>query len=113
MFLTFLFDTGLQPHNLPPRVARTKRAEAAGFNGAAGKTSGAKQAAEALERGLDFVVIGRSAILHHDFPRQISADPAFELVALPVSVAYLKSEGLGDAFVKYMSGWEGFVTEEA
>lgn len=79
--------------------------------GAAGKIRGGAEVAEALERGLDFVVIGRSAILHHDFPTKVQADPAFEPSALPVSRDYLKSEGLGEAFIEYMSGWKGFVTQ--
>lgn len=77
--------------------------------GAAGKISTGAEVAQAMQAGLDFVVIGRGAILHHDFPRQIEADPEFIPASLPVSVEHLKNEGLGDAFVTYMSGWKGFV----
>jgi hypothetical protein len=28
----------------------------------------------------------------------------------PVSVDYLRAEGLGEAFITYMSGWKGFVS---
>ena len=62
-----------------------------------------------LEQGCDFILPGRAAILHHDLPRRIRDDADFEATALPVSADYLRTEGLGEAFVKYMSGWRGFV----
>jgi 2,4-dienoyl-CoA reductase-like NADH-dependent reductase (Old Yellow Enzyme family) len=81
--------------------------------GAAGKIRSGPDAQRALEAGLDFVLIGRAAILHHDFPLRVRADAAFEPVATPVSAAYLRGEGLGPAFVSYMRTWKGFVEEEA
>jgi 2,4-dienoyl-CoA reductase-like NADH-dependent reductase (Old Yellow Enzyme family) len=80
--------------------------------GAAGKISSAADARQAMDSGLDFVVIGRSAILHHDFPRRVQEDPEFVPVALPVSVEHLQKEGLGPAFIEYMSGWKGFVASD-
>ena len=77
--------------------------------GAAGKLTTGAKCQEALAAGLDFVVVGRGAILHHDFPHKVAANPAFEPAALPVSRAYLRQEGLGEAFIDYMSGWKGFV----
>ncbi|MBI1338840.1 NADH:flavin oxidoreductase [bacterium] len=79
--------------------------------GAAGKITTGDGAAQALAAGLDFVVIGRTAILHHDFPLQVRADAHFTPTPLPASVAHLKREGLGDAFVSYMRTWKGFVAE--
>jgi 2,4-dienoyl-CoA reductase-like NADH-dependent reductase (Old Yellow Enzyme family) len=79
--------------------------------GAAGKIYSGSDAQRALDSGLDFVIIGRGAILHHDFPRQVEANPGFAATALPVSAAYLENEGLGPAFVDYMRGWEGFVAD--
>jgi 2,4-dienoyl-CoA reductase-like NADH-dependent reductase (Old Yellow Enzyme family) len=81
--------------------------------GAAGKISTGADAARALAGGLDFVIIGRAAILHHDLPRRIAADPAFEPVALPVSAEYLRGEGLSDSFIGYMRSWKGFVEDAA
>lgn len=81
--------------------------------GAAGKISTAADVRRALEAGLDFVVLGRSGILHHDFPRRMRADSGFEPVSLPVSREHLKTEGLGPKFIDYMSNWDGFVEEEA
>ncbi|NRA92287.1 MAG: NADH:flavin oxidoreductase [Psychroserpens sp.] len=75
----------------------------------AGKINSAKDAHSILGSGVDFVTIGRSAILHHDFPKQVLADPNFEPSLLPVSEEYLKKEGLSDKFITYMKRWEGFV----
>jgi 2,4-dienoyl-CoA reductase-like NADH-dependent reductase (Old Yellow Enzyme family) len=79
--------------------------------GAAGKIKTGAAAHEAIARGLDFVVIGRAAILHHDFPQRVAADADFTPVPLPVSEAHLRAEGLGEAFIGYMRGWKGFVEE--
>lgn len=76
--------------------------------GVAGKVTSPAIAAEMLEKGADYVLIGRAAILHHDFPER-ARDPAFTPVALPVTAEYLANEGLGPAFVQYMSTWPGFV----
>lgn len=77
--------------------------------GAAGKIYTGAQAQYCLDKGLDAVIIGRAAILHHDLPERIRANPHFTPAALPVSPAYLHGEGLSDTFVKYMRRWEGFV----
>lgn len=79
--------------------------------GAAGKIYDAATAQQAVEQGLDFVVIGRGAILHHDFPRRAIAEPNFSATSLPVTRAYLEQEGLGPAFRDYMATWEGFVAD--
>lgn len=81
--------------------------------GVAGKLLTAADCHRALESGADFVLLGRAAILHHDFPRRAAADPDFATRQLPVSVAYLRAEGLGPTFVDYMRNWKGFVAEEA
>jgi 2,4-dienoyl-CoA reductase-like NADH-dependent reductase (Old Yellow Enzyme family) len=77
--------------------------------GVAGKITSGEAAAECLAQGVDFVLIGRAAILHHDFPQRIQQDPDFTAVPLPVSADYLRGEGLGENFLVYMSGWKGFV----
>tara|TARA_R110002051_G_scaffold9051_5_gene36557 strand:+ start:2493 stop:3581 length:1089 start_codon:yes stop_codon:yes gene_type:complete len=81
--------------------------------GAAGKLTTGKACQDAMEAGLDFVVIGRGAILHHDFPEKIKADPDFTPIALPVPEAHLRAEGLGETFVTYMKTWKGFVEDTA
>jgi 2,4-dienoyl-CoA reductase-like NADH-dependent reductase (Old Yellow Enzyme family) len=80
--------------------------------GAAGKIKSAEDARRVLAVGADFCVIGRAAILHHDFPLRVQADPGFKAVPLPVSAEYLRNEGLGPAFVGYMGTWKGFVQAE-
>ena len=62
-----------------------------------------------LNNKVDFVTIGRAAILHHDFPLRVMENPNFEPIELPVSKAYLSKEGLSDKFIDYMGAWPGFV----
>ncbi len=78
---------------------------------AAGKIYTAAEAQAGLDAGLDMVVVGRGAVLHHDFPKLAIADPNFKACDLPVSRAYLSQEGLGPRFIDYMASWEGFVSE--
>ena len=75
----------------------------------AGKISSAKEVQSILDQGVDFVSIGKAAILHYDFPKQVSSNAAFASTSTPVSIAYLKEQGLGAEFIKYMERWEGFV----
>jgi 2,4-dienoyl-CoA reductase-like NADH-dependent reductase (Old Yellow Enzyme family) len=75
----------------------------------AGKIHTAKQVDEVLEAGVDFVALGRVAILHHDYPRWMAENRDFTPVALPVTSAYLMKEGLSQAFIDYMGNWPGFV----
>jgi 2,4-dienoyl-CoA reductase-like NADH-dependent reductase (Old Yellow Enzyme family) len=77
--------------------------------GVAGKITTAAQSRQVIEQGADFPVIGRAAILHHDFPQRVKADPEFRPIALPVTRAYLAEQGLSPAFQDYMTRWEGFV----
>ncbi len=77
--------------------------------GAAGKLRTPGDIARCIDEGADFVLLGRAAILHHDFPEQVRITTDFEPVHNPVSADYLRSQGLGEKFVKYMSTWKGFV----
>jgi len=80
--------------------------------GVAGKLLAAADCRAALDHGADFVLLGRAAILHHDFPQQVAADPDFKTIDLPVSADYLRRERLGPTFVQYMRNWKGFVADE-
>ena len=62
-----------------------------------------------LDAGVDFVTVGRGAILHHNFPERVMNNPEFEPINLPVTTQYLKKEGLSAPFIQYMRRWEGFV----
>lgn len=75
----------------------------------AGKISSGKDVHDILKSNVDFVTIGRSAILHHDFPKQVMKNPEFTPTPLPVTPEYLKSEGLSDTFIAYMDRWPNFV----
>ena len=77
--------------------------------GVAGKIVSAADARAMLDAGADFVLLGRAAILHHDWPQKARANPDFRPVSLPVTRAHLEAEGLGPVFVNYMATWAGFV----
>ena len=80
--------------------------------GVAGKIMDAATAQHCLDAGADFVLIGRGAMLHHDFARRALADADFQCIERPVSRAYLQGEGLGPAFLQYVaSTWPKFVAE--
>lgn len=77
--------------------------------GMAGKIRTPADVDHVLKSNVDFVLLGRAAILHYDFPQQ-AANAEFQPVSLPVTRDYLRSQHLGPAFVEYMAGWEGFVS---
>jgi len=77
----------------------------------AGKIYSGNDVHKILATKVDFVSIGHSGILHHDFPEQVIANPNFEPTPTPVSKDYLHNEGLSDTFVTYMKRWVGFVAE--
>ena len=73
----------------------------------------AATARRCLAHGVDFVLIGRGAMLHHDFARRALADPEFRCIDRPVSRAHLQAEGLGPAFLQYVaSTWPRFVADK-
>ncbi len=76
----------------------------------AGNIRSGEDVRKILNAGVDFVTIGRSGILHHDFPKKVIENSNFKPIQNPVSSEYLKSEGLSDTFINYMRRWEGFVT---
>jgi hypothetical protein len=59
--------------------------------------------------GADFAILGRAAILHHDYPQLYAANPDFATATLPVTRDYLTREGLSPKFLEYMGQWKGFV----
>lgn len=77
--------------------------------GTAGKIRSGEDVQRCVDAGTDFVLPGRAAILHHDFPRCVAANDSFTPVPNPVTRDYLRSQGLGEKFVEYMAGWKGFV----
>lgn len=77
----------------------------------AGKIITAKDVLKVLNAGVDFVSIGRSAILHHNFPKLVMKDSTFTPIETPVSEEHLEKEGLSMSFINYMRRWENFVKE--
>ncbi|MDN3492506.1 NADH:flavin oxidoreductase [Winogradskyella bathintestinalis] len=78
----------------------------------AGKIGTGNEVLKVLDLGVDFVTIGRSAILHHDFPKKVMENHNFNPIDTPVSAQYLKNEGLSDTFITYMQRWDGFVEDK-
>jgi 2,4-dienoyl-CoA reductase-like NADH-dependent reductase (Old Yellow Enzyme family) len=81
--------------------------------GGAGKISSAVSVDRALSQGLDFVLLGRAAIVHHDFPLKLQKDPAFTMRKLPVTKESLQDEGISPAFLKYLESFPGFLAHGA
>ncbi|HIE84111.1 MAG TPA: NADH:flavin oxidoreductase [Dehalococcoidia bacterium] len=79
--------------------------------GVAGKITNPGEAEAIISQGVDWIMLGRAAILHHNFPELHRADPDFMPVQLPVSEDYLRNEGLSDKFLDYMRGWDGFILD--
>ena len=77
--------------------------------GVAGKIRTPQEAERALDSGVDWIMLGRAAILTHDFPLRYSADRRFQPAQLPVTPEYLAGEGVSPKFVEYLRNWEGFV----
>ena len=75
----------------------------------AGKIRNGQEVRQILDAGVDFVTIGRSAILHHDFPVKVIENPDFKSIETPVSKEYLHNEGLSDTFISYLGRWPNFV----
>ena len=80
--------------------------------GAAGKVMQPADARRLLTAGADFAILGRAAVLHHDYPQKYAADADFAPISLPVTRAYLAAEGLSPKFVEYMNNWKGFVAQD-
>ncbi|KAI9040829.1 uncharacterized protein KD926_007637 [Aspergillus affinis] len=71
-----------------------------------------QHAATVLDAGLDFVMVGRAAILNPNFPNDIQKNHDYRLPSLPVPASHLKEVGLSEPYLKYMTAWPGFVTQE-
>jgi 2,4-dienoyl-CoA reductase-like NADH-dependent reductase (Old Yellow Enzyme family) len=75
----------------------------------AGKITNAVEVQQILDSGVDFVTIGTSAILHHNFPKLVIENPNFNPISVPVTEQHLEEEGLGDKFINYMKKWPDFI----
>lgn len=77
----------------------------------AGKIINGNDVQKILDAGVDFVSIGTSGILHHNFPLLVIENSKFNPISLPVSVEHLKKEGLGEKFITYLKRWKDFVKD--
>ncbi len=75
----------------------------------AGKIINAVDVQKVLDAGVDFVTIGTSAILHHNFPKLVIENPTFQPIETPVSKEHLIIEGLSEKFITYLNRWPYFV----
>jgi len=80
--------------------------------GVAGKIRTPQDAEATLEAGADWIMLGRAAMLQHDFPNRYKADPTFKPVEPPVTRAYLTQEGLSPKFQDYIRRWPEFFADE-
>jgi len=77
--------------------------------GVAGKIHTPADVQRVVEHGVDIAVLGRVAILHHDYPQRMHDDAGFEPRRAPVSREVLLSEGVSPTFVEYLAGTFRFV----
>ena len=66
-----------------------------------------------LDAGCDFALLGKAAIVCHDFPQRALQDAAFAAPALPVAPALLQAEGVSPGFVEYLRQMGGIVSSDA
>jgi 2,4-dienoyl-CoA reductase-like NADH-dependent reductase (Old Yellow Enzyme family) len=79
--------------------------------GVAGKLHDPADVQRIVDAGIDVAVLGRVAILHHDYPRQVQADPGFVPRRAPVPREVLLGEGVSPSFVDYLAGTFRFVAD--
>jgi 2,4-dienoyl-CoA reductase-like NADH-dependent reductase (Old Yellow Enzyme family) len=79
--------------------------------GVAGKLKTPAECQRAMDAGVDWVMLGRAAIVHHDYPKLLQANEKFMPLETPVSPEHLRAEGLSDTFIEYMKLWKGFVKD--
>ena len=64
-----------------------------------------------ISSDVDFVTIGRAAILHHDFPNKVLKNKSFIPIDTPSPKEHLRKEGLSEKFIEYLKVFKGFVEE--
>jgi len=80
--------------------------------GVAGKIRTPREAEATIAAGADWIMLGRAAMLQHDFPNRYKAARDFTPVQMPVTRQYLKDEGLSEKFQGYVRGiWPEFFAD--
>jgi len=79
--------------------------------GVAGKIHDPADVQRVLDAGVDVPVLGRVAILHHDYPRLLATE-GFVPRRPPADAAVLHAEGVSPTFVNYLrNSFRGFVAD--
>ena len=73
--------------------------------GVAGAIKTPQDAEKTLAEGVDWIMLGRAAMLNHNFPKLYEANSSFLPAEIPVTEDYLKSEGLSEKFIQYIEKW--------
>ncbi len=80
--------------------------------GVAGKITGTEDARWAMDRGVDFVMIGRGAITDHRFAEHALADAAYRAPQFPQARQQLRDEFVSEAFIDYFANrWQGMILD--
>ena len=73
--------------------------------GVAGGIKTPQDAEKTLAEGVDWIMLGRAAMLNHNFPKLYEANSSFLPTEIPVTEDYLKNEGLSEKFIQYIEKW--------
>lgn len=80
--------------------------------GVAGSIRTPGQAEQTMNAGVDWIMLGRAAILNHDFPLQYEADQSFAPTEIPATRQHYAEEGLSPTFIDYFgTNWPEFVAD--
>lgn len=71
--------------------------------GVTGKIRTPAQIQQALAAGVDFVMLGRAAIVDGDYPRALQADAAFRPTPMPAPAAHLAAQAVSPPFLRYLA----------
>jgi 2,4-dienoyl-CoA reductase-like NADH-dependent reductase (Old Yellow Enzyme family) len=80
--------------------------------GVAGKLIQPADIVRCFNNGVDFVILGKVAILHKDYPSRMETEREFMANWLPVTADYLRDQGLGEKFIAYLSTWTNFISDQ-
>ena len=73
--------------------------------GVAGSIKTPHDAEKTMAEGVDWIMLGRAGMLHHNFPKMYEADRNFTPIEIPVTEEYLMNEGLSEKFIQYIEKW--------
>ena len=78
--------------------------------GVAGSIKTPLDAEKTMSEGVDWIMLGRAGMLHHNYPKLYEVDQNFSPIEIPVTKEYLINEGLSEKFIQYIEKW-GFTSE--